>query len=88
MRSDGVGGGEGWASALGAAVRRRRKGLGLTQIELSTLAGCGPVFIYDLERGKKPTLRLDKLIDVLAVLGLQLALEPGKAAFRVSGDLA
>ena len=65
----------GWSLALAAAVRRQRKQLGLTQRQLSDLAGTGPVFIYELESGK-PTLRLDKLLDVLHVLGLQLTLEP------------
>jgi y4mF family transcriptional regulator len=73
---------------LATAVRKQRKALGLTQQEVSELAGCGPVFIYDLESGRKPTLRLDKLLDVLAVLGLQLALEPGKQRLRVGERLA
>lgn len=72
-----------WSRSLGQAVRARRKSLRLTQHDLSALAGCGPVFLYDLEIGK-PTLRLDKLIDVLAVLGLQFSLELGKQRFRVA----
>ena len=76
-----------WAARLGRAVRTRRKQLRLTQIQLATMAGCGPVFIYDLESGQKKSLRLDKLIDVLNVLGLQLALEQGKSGFRVGEDL-
>jgi len=51
------------------------------------MAGCGPVFIYDLETGNKASFRLDKLIDVLEVLGLQLALETGKQGLRVGGGL-
>jgi y4mF family transcriptional regulator len=68
-------------------VRARRRKLGLTQIELSDLAGCGPVFIYDLESGRKPTLRLDKLMDVLSVLGLRLAVEAGAGGLRVAEGL-
>lgn len=60
-----------WATRLGAELRARRKLLRLTQAELAVLAGCGPDFLYDLERGK-PTVRLDKLVPVLAVLGLEL----------------
>ena len=60
-----------WATQLGEELRARRKLLRLTQAELSALAGCGPDFLYDLERGK-PTIRLDKLIPVLEVLGLEL----------------
>jgi HTH-type transcriptional regulator/antitoxin HipB len=76
-----------WLQGLARAVRKQRRAIGLTQNQLSTLAGCGTVFIYDLESGKKPTLRLDKLVDVLAVLGLQLTLEPGKQSFRVNERL-
>lgn len=67
---------------LAEAVRSRRKALGVTQLELSRLAGCGPVFLYALENGKG-TLRLDKLLDVLAVLGLELVLRQGKGRLRV-----
>lgn len=67
-----------WAVELGASVRERRKQLRLTQIELADLAGCGPDFLYDLERGK-PTVRLDKLVPVLNALGLRFQLAP-KAA--------
>ena len=37
---------------LGAALRNRRKSLGLTQQELARLAGCGLAFLYELESGK------------------------------------
>lgn len=56
---------------LGAAVRRRRKLLGLTQEAVARQAGCGPVFVYHLERGK-PSLRLDKLLNILRVLGMDI----------------
>lgn len=75
-----------WATELGAAVRSQRRSLGMTQIELSTLAGCGPVFVYDVERGK-PGVRLDKLVDLLEVLGLQLTLELGKQGLWVDEAL-
>jgi y4mF family transcriptional regulator len=67
--------------ALASAVRSRRKTLGVTQIELARLAGCGPVFVYGLETGKK-TLRLDKLLAVLEVLGLELVIAEGKGGIR------
>jgi y4mF family transcriptional regulator len=76
-----------WLTGLAGTVRAQRKRLGLTQLELSRLAGCGPVFLYDLERGTKPTLRLDKLVDVLTVLGLELNVELGKQGLRVSERL-
>jgi hypothetical protein len=43
-------------------------------------------FIYLLEKGK-PTVRLDKLLDVLIVLGLQIKLEVGRAGIEIDEDL-
>lgn len=74
-------------AALGRAVRARRKALRLTQIALSRLAGCGPDFVYDVEAGKT-SLRLDKLLDLLGVLGLELAVQSGKAGLRVAPEPA
>ncbi|MCA9622667.1 MAG: helix-turn-helix transcriptional regulator [Myxococcales bacterium] len=71
---------------LAGAIRHQRKSLGLTQIQLSELAGCGPAFIYDVERGK-PSLRLDKLLDVLEVLGLELHLGLGTQRLRIDPRL-
>jgi y4mF family transcriptional regulator len=68
--------------ALAEAVRARRKRLGVSQVELARLARVGPVFIYDVESAK-PTVRLDKLVDVLEVLGLELVLREGTARLRV-----
>ena len=65
-----------WAITLAKEVRRRRKALRLTQRDLAALVGCGPDFLYDLEKGK-PTLRLDKLVAVLSGVGLQLRIESG-----------
>jgi y4mF family transcriptional regulator len=61
---------------LGEAVRRRRVALGLRQAELAELAGCSQRFVHTVEQGK-PSLRLDKLLDVLEVLGLGLAVVAG-----------
>jgi cytochrome c-type biogenesis protein CcmF len=58
-----------WVEGLARTVRERRRALKLTQTELAELAGCGPDFLYDVERAK-PTLRLDKLLAVLDTLGL------------------
>lgn len=52
-------------------VRDRRKALRLTQDDLADLAGCSPRFVRALEAGKT-TVRLDKLIDVFDVVGLEL----------------
>lgn len=85
IRSDGPA--RGRLGGLAEAVRDQRRRLGLTQLDVASLAGCGPVFIYDLESGK-PTLRFDKLLDVLHVLGLQLVLGAGRQPLRVSEELA
>ena len=74
-------------ATLARAIRARRKALRLTQIDLSRLAGCGPDFVYDVEAGKA-TLRLDKLLDLLAVLGLSLVVSQGREVLRVDPELA
>lgn len=62
---------------LAEAVRRRRIELGLRQSDLAELGGCSQRFVHTVEQGK-PTLRLDKLLDVLEVLGLGLSVAPGR----------
>ena len=57
------------------AVRDRRKALRLTQDDLADLAGCSPRFVRALEGGKQ-SVRLDKLLDVLDVVGLELSAAP------------
>jgi y4mF family transcriptional regulator len=71
-----------WSSALVA----RRKGLGLTQQQLADLSGVGVAFLYDLEHAK-PTVRIDKLLAVLEVLGLQLELTEGRSPIGVASKL-
>ncbi|MCA1744777.1 MAG: helix-turn-helix transcriptional regulator [Bacteroidales bacterium] len=53
-------------------VKQRRKQLGLTQQDLAERAGVGLRFIRDLEQGKE-TLRMDKVNEVLALFGHELA---------------
>ncbi|MCP5024098.1 MAG: helix-turn-helix transcriptional regulator [bacterium] len=67
---------------FGQAVRGRRRALGLTQAQTCDLAGVGLAFLYELERGK-PTVRLDKVLQVLQVLGLGLQLGDFKGALSV-----
>ena len=57
--------------SIGAFVRRRRTANALTQRELAELAGVGVRFISELERNK-PTIRIGKALDVLAVFGKAL----------------
>lgn len=52
-------------------VKQRRKQLGLTQLDLAERAGVGLRFIRDLEQGK-PSLRMDKVNEVLALFGHEL----------------
>lgn len=71
---------------LGRALRARRRALKLNQAELAQLSGVGLAFLYDLEHGK-PTVRIDKLLAVLAVLGLELHLREGKQTLSVAREL-
>jgi len=71
---------------LGAAVRARRRALGLDQAEVAALAGVGLAFLYELEHGKA-TVRIDKLLDVLSVLGLELSLVEGKRGLHVPDSM-
>jgi HTH-type transcriptional regulator/antitoxin HipB len=57
---------------VGELVRQVRKEQGLTQLDLAGLAGLSNRFIIDLEYGKE-TLQMQKALDVLALLGLELA---------------
>jgi len=59
---------------LAKTVRDRRRSLDLTQPGLAALAGCSERFVRELESGK-PGIRLDKLRQVLDVLGLELRIE-------------
>lgn len=59
------------AAELGQLVRKTRKEQGLTQLDLAGLAGLSNRFVIDLERGKE-TLQIQKVLDVLALLGLEL----------------
>lgn len=58
---------------LGAAVRRARHALGVSQEVLAAGAGVGVRFVVELEAGK-PTVQLDRVLAVLASLELRLGL--------------
>jgi len=60
---------------LGKYVKEMRKEYGLTQVDLSQKSGVGLRFVRELEQGK-PTLRLDKVNQVLALFGAEML--PGK----------
>ena len=56
---------------LSEFVKNKRKAVGLTQPELASKAGVGLRFVRDLEQGK-PTLRMDKVNQVLRLFGYEL----------------
>lgn len=58
---------------LGDIVLKVRKGQGLTQVDIAGLAQTGNRFIVDLEKGKS-TIQLQKALDILALLGLELVI--------------
>lgn len=61
---------------LGHFIRAERKAQGLTQLDLSVVAGVSALFIHNLEHGK-PTVRLDAVLRVLDALGLTIAVAGG-----------
>lgn len=53
-------------------LKQKRKELKLSQKELAEKSGVGLRFIRDMEQGK-PTLRLDKINQVLSLFGHEMA---------------
>ena len=56
---------------LSKFVKEQRKLYHLTQVDLSERSGVGLRFVRDLEQGK-PTLRMDKVNQVLNMFGAEL----------------
>jgi y4mF family transcriptional regulator len=72
------------SASLAKFLKAKRRALCLNQRDLADRAGVGLRFIRDMEQGK-PTLRLDKVNQVLALFGHRM--EP--VAFRAEvGDEA
>lgn len=67
---------------LSEFVKQKRSNAKLTQPELAEKAGVGLRFVRDLEQGK-PTLRLDKVNQVLRLFGHEL----GPVKFNASETL-
>lgn len=59
---------------IGERIRSRRRQLRIDQSEVARLASCSKPTVVAAEQGK-PTLRLDKLMAILGVLGLRLWVE-------------
>lgn len=62
------------SNTINIQIKDLRKKLGLTQIDFSKRAGIGLRFLRELEQGKT-TVRLDKLNQVLDLLGMHLELK-------------
>lgn len=60
---------------LGAAVRRKRKQMGLSQEELGTRVRLRQATISKLEAGE-PGTRLKTLLDALSALDLEIVIRP------------
>lgn len=58
-------------STLSLFIKEKRAQVGMTQEDLSYAAGVGLRFIRELEQGK-PTLRMDKVNQVLSLFGFEL----------------
>jgi y4mF family transcriptional regulator len=58
----------GIATTLSAQIKELRKKADLTQVETAKRTGVGLRFVRDVEQGK-PTVRVDKVNQVLALFG-------------------
>ncbi|RQO60583.1 DNA-binding protein [Paucibacter sp. KBW04] len=63
------------AAELGTIVREQRRELKLRQIDLAGIGNTGNRLIVDIEKGK-PTVQIQKVLDVLDLLGLELIVRP------------
>ena len=72
---------------IGAALRRRRRALKLTQTDLGDRTSLRQATISGLERGE-PGTQLRTLLDVMAVLDLEFVIRPrSKASAKEIEDL-
>lgn len=62
-------------NTLSSYVKKMRKQFGLTQVDLAAKSGVGLRFVRELEQGKK-TLRLDKVNQVLLLVGQEIGPVP------------
>lgn len=59
------------ATDVGQVVRAQRQSQGLRQTDLAGIGNTGNRLIVDIEKGK-PTVQLQKVLDVLELLGLEV----------------
>jgi len=57
--------------SLSTEIKDMRRSAGLSQVELAQRTCVGLRFVRDLEQGK-PTVRLDKVNQVLAIFGCEM----------------
>jgi HTH-type transcriptional regulator/antitoxin HipB len=74
------------STQLGAAIRRRRRGFGLSQAELGTKTNLRQATISALENGE-PGTELRTLIDVMSALGLEIVVRERSTAVDKIEDL-
>lgn len=60
---------------VGQMVKRQRNGMNLRQLDVAGLANIGNRLIVDVENGK-PTVQLQKVLDLLDILGLEVVIQP------------
>jgi len=60
---------------LSEYLKKKRKSLNLTQEDLASKAGVGLRVVREMEQGK-PTLRMDKINQVLMLFGAELGVVP------------
>lgn len=64
---------------VGQMVKRQRNGMNLRQLDVAGLANTGNRLIVDVENGK-PTVQLQKVLDLLDILGLEVVIQPKKTS--------
>ena len=69
------------AKQIGAAVRRQRKALGLTQADLGSEVLVRQATISELENGNG-NVRIGTLVRLLGTLGLELIIRPRSRSIR------
>lgn len=60
---------------VGQLVKRQRNDMNLRQLDVAGLANTGNRLIVDVENGK-PTVQLQKVLDLLDILGLEVVIQP------------
>ena len=58
---------------LATVIKKHRKAVGLSQLQLAEMAGVGKTVVFDIEKGKE-TIQLDTLRKIMAVLNIKVQL--------------